>query len=90
MLLAPEDASTFGVQKTLRDKVVNPGARFKGRIQSDVGLGPEETFVKRVIHRMADPGILDLDEAANVLRVLANDPLPQLEDIHSLLSPDST
>ena len=70
------------VEDALLDEV-RQRARLERRVQLDQGLGPEHAVVEELVDVLADPRVADLDEAADVGRVVSDQSVADGEGIHS-------
>jgi len=55
---------------------------IKGRIELQQRLRPERSGFKVRIDLGVNPGIGDFDEATRIARVVSNQPIPQLKNVH--------
>jgi hypothetical protein len=82
VLLDPEDPPALVVQHTLGDEVVDGLAWLIVGVQLQPRVGPQDTVVDGFVHRVRDALVADVHEAARELRVVADQPSMQSEDVH--------
>ena len=83
----PKDRSALGGEDVRVDQLVDPGAGLKRRIELDEGLWPQQPLGELRGYVVADPLIVDLNEAGRIGLVVADEFLSELEDVHSAVSP---
>jgi hypothetical protein len=72
--LVVQDAAFYEVRHAC------PG--FERGVQLDEGLRPEGAFLELSVDRLANPLVPDVDEAPDVLGIVADELVAKIEDIH--------
>src|SRR5207249_2033707 len=73
------------VQDTLVDELTDLRARLEGGVEGDPRLWPEQPAHKVLLHTARDSLVANVDEAADVLGVVIDQPVAQVEDVHEIL-----
>jgi len=80
--VAAEDAGAVLMEHPVPHQIVDPVPRLEGWIELDQRVGPEDAVAEACLHVVADPGFADVNEAIDIPRVVTDEPMPKLEDIH--------
>jgi hypothetical protein len=75
------EARSAPVHLALRRQLAKRRPRLVGRVQLQDRVRPQLALVQLVAHEALDPLVVDVDEALDVVLVLADHPVPELEDI---------
>ena len=81
--VALEDVGDGPVEHASLDDLRNASSHLVGRVELKQRLWPELSFRKRRVNRLADRRVGDVDEAADVARVVADDLGVGVEDVHA-------
>ncbi len=81
-LVDSKDSAAFRMERTLLDKVIDCPARRKRGVELKQRLGPQHPIAEGLLNMIGDPGIGDLDETSRVLRVIVNQPVAEIKDVH--------
>ena len=76
-----EEARRAPVQLPLRRQLAQRRPRLVGRVELQHRVRPELALVQLVADEALDPLVVDVDEALDVVPVLADHPVPELEDV---------
>ena len=84
-----EDLAALGVKHVFGNELLEGLAGRERRIELDQRFGPEHFAVELIVHEPAEIGIADVEEAARVLRVVRDDLVAEIEDVHRRLPPSA-
>jgi len=82
-LVDAEDARTFGMQYAPLYEVIDRSTGLERRIQLEKRLGPQRTAIQSVLHKLGGAGVPNLDEAVRVARVVGDQAVSKIKDVHS-------
>jgi hypothetical protein len=77
-----EDLLALGMQRAVRDEVVDRSASQKCRIQLEERFGPQRAVIQGAIDHRLNARVGDLDEAARVASVIFDEAITEIKDIH--------
>src|ERR1700683_2776820 len=86
----PENLLELGMQRPVRDEVIDRASWQECRIQLEQRLRPQRTVVQCSVDFRADVGISYLDKTACVACVVADEALAELKNVHRRASPGSS
>lgn len=84
-LSGPEDPGAGLVQSAIIHKAVYPAAPFKGRVELEQGLGPEQAFFHLLLDLLPDPIVRYVKKTADIAGIVADDAVTQAKNIHPVL-----
>ena len=81
-LLDAENLAAGFMQDAFVDQLVDGSAGLERRVELNERLGPEQSGIEFFLDLRVDPGIPDLDEAADVVGVGVDEFAPKIKDVH--------
>jgi hypothetical protein len=85
--LNPKDLATLCVKPASAHQFVDRASGQKCWIKLEHGLRPERALIKLAFDLLQDASVRNLDEAAGIARVVTNQPIAQLKNVHDLTPP---